>query len=164
MFAALAQSLKKIEPLAILREIMTDANIQAWIKETVTNRLLGDGVTGSLKRLRTDRSFEQSTDAYSLFTMKRKQEKGQATEHVTLFDEGDLHKSFKITLKEWGWSQEMNFANSKYKSDPFVNFTKQYSNSDEFYNDVESLTEDEMSEMISEKIYPLFLNRFDANF
>lgn len=155
-FAALAENIKKIDTRRILRDVMTEENIQAWIKETVTGRLKDDGITGSLKRLRTDRSFEQGTSAYSLFTTALKGKEG----HVDLFDSGSLHRSFKITLKEWGWSQTMNFLNPRYKTDIYLNFTRMYSSPEEFENDVESMTEDELSELITTKIIPSYIRRF----
>jgi predicted phosphoribosyltransferase len=39
-----------------------------------------------------------------------------------------------------------------------------YATEDEFYNDVESLTDDEIDELLENKVYPELIKRIDAIF
>lgn len=151
-FAALASALKTIDIDILMSEAFTAQNLQEWVKQTIRQRLLNDGITGGEKKLQTDRSKQQGTTAYSMLTERLRGLKGKQTDHVDLFDEGDLHRSLKILIKQEGFETSFNWENSKYSSDIFVNFTESYSNPEEFYNDVESLTPDELAE-IGNKIY-----------
>jgi hypothetical protein len=161
-FGELATAFKKIDLNMVLNQIFSESIIQDWIKETVTGRLYDDGTTGSGKKLQPDRSKEQGTDAYSMFTESfgKKRQYG----HVDLFDTGTLHNSFKTIVKKASFETFMNWTNPIYDNPIYINFTQMYATEDEFYNDVESLTDDEIDDLLENKVYPELIKRIDAIF
>jgi hypothetical protein len=163
-FGELATAFKKIDLNTILNQIFSESIIQTWIKETVTGRLRDDGVTGSGKKLQTDRSKEQGTKAYAYFTEYLRDKIGKQTGHVDLIDTGSLHQSFKTIVKQKSFETFMNWNNQIYDNPIYINFTQMYGTEDEFYNDVESLTDDEIDELLENKVYPELIKRIDAIF
>jgi hypothetical protein len=166
-FGVLATSLEKVDVYQLMKEAFSVANLQSFIKETIENRLFSKGTTGSGKKLQTDNSKRQNTKAYSLFTEYLRESKGLPINRVTLKDEGDLYESFKIFLRDDGFVTQFNWENSKYYEDTpkgiYVNFQSSYSNEYDFYNDVESLTNEELDQ-VALKIYLVFENKLDAIF
>jgi hypothetical protein len=165
-FGVLATSLEKVDVYQLMKEAFSVANLQSFIKETIENRLFSKGTTGSGKKLQTDNSKRQNTKAYSLFTEYLRESKGLPINRVTLKDEGDLYESFKIFLRDDGFVTQFNWENQKYYQDGngiYDNFKLSYSNEYDFYNDVESLTNDEL-DMVALRIYNVFEKKLDAIF
>lgn len=145
-FGALAQAFKSIDIDKLMSEAFSAQNLQEWVKQAVTQRLKDDGITPKGK-LQTDKSRQQGTGAYSMFTERLREARGKQTGHVDLFDEGDLHRSFKVLIKQEGFETSFNWDNPKYSTDIYVNFQETYTSPEDFYNDVESLTDDELAEI-----------------
>jgi len=158
--AALNKAIQSIDINKIMSDAFSAGNIQQYVKETILQRLRQEGITGSEKKLQTDKSRQQGTQAYSMFTEMLRESKGKQTSHVDLYSDGDLHKSFKVTLKEIGFVTEFNWTASKYDTEIAANFTEMYADADEFYNDVESLTPDELDE-IALRIYKQVENKLN---
>lgn len=94
----LAKKIKALEAFAenieaTILSIVADheENIVAYVTES---QLYMEGVRGS------DGAVIASYDPYHYTTIERKIEKGQPTDRVTLKDEGDFHKSFKVVVDD----------------------------------------------------------------
>lgn len=178
-FGALATSLDKVDVYQLMKEAFSVANIQQFVKDVILQRLFQKGTTGSGEKLQTDISKEKGTQAYAPDTEFYKEEGflirdgrivilgRQPINRVTLFSEGDLYNSFRTILRDDGFVTQFNWDNSKYYEDSgkgiFKNFQSSYSDEYEFYNDVESLTNEELDQ-VALKIYLVFEKKLDAIF
>jgi len=139
-----------------LNDIFKAQNIQTWVLETIVRRIDTTGTTGSEQRLKTDKS--KGGEVYSDVTIDIKEWFGQVTSHVTLKDSGTFHDSFRFALNLFGFEIEADFE----KSDGNIakNFTNMYGSSAEFEDDVMSLTNFEIDEMLRTKVNPLIIKEY----
>ena len=156
-FADIATYTKEFNINEALNEIFQAQNIQRWVLDTIVRRIDTTGITGSEKKLKTDKA--KGGEYYSDVTIDIKEWFGDVTSHVTLKDSGSFHESFKFALNLFGFEIEADFE----KSDGNIakNFTNMYGSSAEFEDDVMSLTNFEIDEMIKNKINPLIIEKYN---
>lgn len=134
----------------VLNEVFNSRNIREWMTQTIQNRLYEDGVTGTGIELKTDNSLPGMP--YSPATMDVKSFQGKRIRNVTLKEDGDFYKSFRIILNLFGFEIEADFI----KEDGHIhdNFTKQFATKKLFEESVMSLTEREIDYMMTEMVIP----------
>ena len=81
-------------------ELWFDDNTE-FIADLNRQRLLEEGTDVEGKEIRTFKA--EQGEVYSAFTIGMKNQSGQPTDKVTLFDTGEFHKSFKVDSNKKGF-------------------------------------------------------------
>ena len=141
----------------ILNDIFKAQNIHTWVLNAIRKRLYDKGETGSGNILKTDSS--RGGNPYSDVTMDIKDFHGQKISNVTLKDSGEFYNSFRMALNLFGFELSGDFQ----KTDGHIakNFTNQYGSEIEFENDVMSLTDQEIDQLIKNDIIPMIFKKLN---
>jgi hypothetical protein len=81
----------KVDINSIVTETLKNKGIQQQIIDLNQSQLYDEGLDSEGKFIHTI-----SGDPYTEYTKQRKQDKGQATDHVTLYDEGTFYNSMAV--------------------------------------------------------------------
>lgn len=145
----------------ISQSIFEDDFVQDWIIETIQERLLFEGKTGELERLRTDfgksQQFRGKFGFYSRGTERKKIDKGQTIKRVTLRDKGNFHDSFRLSASRAFYQMKANFR--KKDGHIFKNFLDSFGNEKDFEDAVLSLTPEEQDFFWAKIFSPRFHQR-----
>jgi hypothetical protein len=119
------------------------------IEMFIRYRLDAEGKTSTGIKLRTDTSYSQGTEAYSLRTTQLK----GMSRFVNLKNEGDFHETIKAKANQNG-SIEITANFNKGSKNIHENFETQFTNRKDFEDAILSLTESELTEYAIKDLLP----------
>ena len=159
-FGEIAKATKNINTKTILKEVLKDRAIEAYIFTTIRSRVISKGITGTNEKLKTDES--PSGQFYSYYTQFLKEKHGSGagriTDHVTLWGDGTFWGSLKFEILENSMLIDADFIKSD--GHMYRNFETQFASKKEFEDAVLSLTDTEMQKLLKEYIEPKFIKLF----
>lgn len=95
----------KVNIDAIVTETLKNKGIQQQIIDLNQSQMYDEGIDSKGERMKTI-----SGDPYTVNTIQIKQDKGQITSHVTLYDEGYFYRSMKVKELQNGIEIEADFT------------------------------------------------------
>ena len=154
----LISNFKTINIYELFDIVFSYDTVQNWIIGTIQNRINDYGVTASLTKMQTNRSFTRKKKGavYAYRTERIKKKKSDKWETVTLKDTGAFYDSWNI--KRYKKSFSITADDIKEEGEIFDNFSKLFRSKQNYIKEVFGLSTNETNILLTKIILPDILN------